>query len=497
MVRRQGGASGRAGVLPHGRFLRAVLRRRRSRRRRARHRADPARRAQRHADADVRRAAACRRGLSRAPDPPRLPRRRGRADGGPQVRGPARRRSGARWCGWSRPARSPRKRCWRPAAPTCCWLWRSGARRHRRRLARRFDRPVRDGRAPASAELPGLLGRLEPAEILAPSALALGDWDDKRAPETAPSPPLVARRRLAEAFGVASLDAFGSFTDAEAIAALMAVDYVRATQAGTLPRLARPVPQGSAGLLAMDAATRASLEIHRARDGGVAAHAVRHGAADADPGGCAAAGGWLGGAADRPGGDRGAAGCVGLAARRTATPPPSCALLCAPRPDIARALGRLSVDRGGPRDLAAMRDGLRRACAATDARTASGWTTGERQCSAEAGRRVTPRQPPAALASARTRSTSIQPWRQHWPRRWPTRRRTGWTTATRSARLRRRTRRRTRAARRQPPRAGHPATRLCAALRRRQPEDPPPRPARLRHRGARRRGREAARRSPN
>ena len=59
--------------------------------------------------------------------------------------------------------------------------------------------------------------------------------------------------------------------------------------------------------------------------------------------------------------------------------------------------------------------------------------------------------------------------------------------------LRSRTRRRTRAARRQPPRARHPPARLRAALRRRQPEDPPPRPARLRHRGARRRGREAAR----
>ena len=80
-----------------------------------------------------------------------------------------------------------------------------------------------------------------------------------------PSPPLVARRRLAETFGVASLDAFGSFSDAEAIAAVMAVDYVRATQAGTLPRLAHPTPCGSVGLLSMDAATRASLEIHRAR----------------------------------------------------------------------------------------------------------------------------------------------------------------------------------------------------------------------------------------
>ena len=66
-------------------------------------------------------------------------------------------------------------------------------------------------------------------------------------PEAVPSPPLVARRRLAEAFGAASLDAFGSFTDAEAVAAALALDYVRATQAGALPRLARPAPQGRAG----------------------------------------------------------------------------------------------------------------------------------------------------------------------------------------------------------------------------------------------------------
>src|ERR1700733_6329160 len=90
------------------------------------------------------------------------------------------------------------------------------------------------------SDLPSLLGRLEPAEILAPAGLVPGDWDSKRAPETTPSPPLVARRRLAEAFNVASLDAFGSFTDAEAIAALLAIDYVRATPAGTLPRTLTP-----------------------------------------------------------------------------------------------------------------------------------------------------------------------------------------------------------------------------------------------------------------
>src|SRR3954469_8750250 len=93
--------------------------------------------------------------------------------------------------------------------------------------------------APASADLPALLGRLEPAEILAPPGLALGDWAGRRGPETAPSAPMAARKRVAEAFGAAELDAFGAFSDAEAVAAALALEYVRTTQAGNMPRLSR------------------------------------------------------------------------------------------------------------------------------------------------------------------------------------------------------------------------------------------------------------------
>src|ERR1700722_13749251 len=73
------------------------------------------------------------------------------------------------------------------------------------------------------ADLPALLGRLEPAEIIAPETLPLGEWSPRRGPETVPSPPLVARRRLAEVFQTASIDAFGVFNDAEAVAAMLAV----------------------------------------------------------------------------------------------------------------------------------------------------------------------------------------------------------------------------------------------------------------------------------
>jgi DNA mismatch repair protein MutS len=223
----------------------------------------------------------------------------------------------------------------------------------------------------AQADLPSLLGRLEPAEILAAATLPLGDWAGRRAPDVVPSPPLVARRRLAEAFGVASVDAFGSFTDAEAIAAVMAVDYVRATQAGTLPRLAHPAPQGAAGLLSMDAATRSSLEIHRARDGGTLHTLLGTVQRTLSPAGARMLAGWL----SAPLTDTAAitarqdAWSWLLAEHATAE-----RLRAAVRsaPDIARALARLSVNRGGPRDLAALRDGLAAAQTAAMALSASG-----------------------------------------------------------------------------------------------------------------------------
>jgi DNA mismatch repair protein MutS len=119
------------------------------------------------------------------------------------------------------------------------------------------------------AALPGLLGRLDPAEILAPPTLVLGDFDANRAPEVLIPGVDAARQRLASAFDVASVDAFGTFSDEEAVAAAVAVDYVQRSQAGKLPRLTHPSPQTDGGILGIDPATRASLDILRARDGGM------------------------------------------------------------------------------------------------------------------------------------------------------------------------------------------------------------------------------------
>jgi DNA mismatch repair protein MutS len=179
---------------------------------------------------------------------------------------------------------------------------------------------------------------------------------------------LVARRRLAETFAVANVDAFGTFSDAEAVAALMAVDYVRATQAGTLPRLARPSPQGRAGLLSIDAATRASLEIHRARDGSTMHTLFSTVQWTLTPAGARLLAGWLAAPLTDTAAIAGRQNAWGwLVEERGAADRLRAALRTAP--DIARALGRLSVGRGGPRDLAAIRDGLVAARAAEMALT--------------------------------------------------------------------------------------------------------------------------------
>jgi DNA mismatch repair protein MutS len=216
----------------------------------------------------------------------------------------------------------------------------------------------------AATDLATLLERLDPAEIVAPAGIALGEWGRRRAPEPAPRPAQAAAR-LAQALGAASLDAFGHFSDLEAAAALLALDYVRATQSGKLPHLSRPAPQASVGRMELDAATRASLEITRARDGGTAHTLLAVVQRTITGAGARLLADWLSAPLTDP---------DAIAARQDgwsfllASPPIAVAIRAALRgaADIARALARLSLGRGGPRDLAALRDGLAAArdCAA-------------------------------------------------------------------------------------------------------------------------------------
>ncbi len=209
--------------------------------------------------------------------------------------------------------------------------------------------------------LAAILGRLDPAEILAAEEIPLGAYAARRV-ETRrmalhlPANAEAAARDLAQRFGAASLDAFGDFSGAEALAASFVLAYIEATQMGATPRLSRPVSAGRAGQLAMDAATRASLELASARGGSEAGSLLGAIKRTVSPAGARLLAHWLTAPLcrldilqERQRGwlaiaDSGQAEAIRTALRGT--------------PDMARALGRITLGRASPRDLAAIRGGL-------------------------------------------------------------------------------------------------------------------------------------------
>ncbi|MEN8741692.1 MAG: DNA mismatch repair protein MutS [Phaeobacter gallaeciensis] len=166
-----------------------------------------------------------------------------------------------------------------------------------------------------------------------------------------------AEKRICTLFNVGALDGFGTFTRAEVSAMGALIDYLEITQKGKLPLLQPPVQEAQDRVVQIDASTRASLELTRSLSGGRA--------------------GSLLSVVDRtvtPGGAR-------LLEQRMASPSRTLDVISArlaaldfaveatqlsqdiraalrKTPDLDRALSRLALERGGPRDLAAIRNGL-------------------------------------------------------------------------------------------------------------------------------------------
>jgi len=213
------------------------------------------------------------------------------------------------------------------------------------------------------------LARIAPGELLLPERLmqrpalfdTLGAWKAVLAPlPTARFDSQNAAARLCRAYGVAALDAFGDFSRAEVSAAGALVDYVELTQKGRLPRLAPPRRVGTGATMLIDAATRRNLELGAALSGGRAGSllgtvdrtvtgagarllAARLGAPLTDPAAIAA---------------RQEAVAYFVADEALRADVRACLGRC---PDLERALSRLTLGRGGPRDLAAVRAGLSQA----------------------------------------------------------------------------------------------------------------------------------------
>lgn len=208
------------------------------------------------------------------------------------------------------------------------------------------------------------LARLAPREVLV-SELREADCAEIVSDLKAALTPLArasfdsqgAERRLLDLFSVGSLDAFGSFSRVEISAMGAIVDYLELTQRGKLPLLRRPLREEAGSLMQIDAATRRNLELTQALSGG------REGS--------------LLTTIDRTVTAAGAR----LLERRISAPSRDLNQIHARHdavrflleqgrfsedlradlrrcPDMDRALSRLSLDRGGPRDMAAIRNGL-------------------------------------------------------------------------------------------------------------------------------------------
>src|SRR5215468_10854054 len=217
----------------------------------------------------------------------------------------------------------------------------------------------------AGNELQATLARINPNEVIVTDAL-YGDTELgallRELPAVTPLTRDVfdsatAERRLCDYFAVATTDGLAAMSRLEATAAAAAVTYIDRTQVGKRPPLSPPAREAVGTTMAIDPATRANLELVRTLAG------------------------------ERRGSLLDAIDCTvtsagsRLLAQRLAAPLTDSAAIArrldavaefagdsAARedirdalrnaPDMSRALARLSVGRGGPRDLAGLRDGI-------------------------------------------------------------------------------------------------------------------------------------------
>ena len=166
-----------------------------------------------------------------------------------------------------------------------------------------------------------------------------------------------AEKRVSALFKASSLEAFGTFTRPEAGALGAIVDYLELTQKGKLPLLQPPVREATQGVMQIDAATRRNLELTASLSGGRAGSLLATIDRTVTAGGARLLEQRLSSPSLRLSSIRGRLDSVSyMAEHRVEASDLREALRKVP--DLDRALSRLSLDRGGPRDLAAVRNGL-------------------------------------------------------------------------------------------------------------------------------------------
>ncbi|MBV6656472.1 MAG: DNA mismatch repair protein MutS [Devosiaceae bacterium] len=219
-----------------------------------------------------------------------------------------------------------------------------------------------------AAQIDAELARLAPAETIYPDALdgehALYGGLQRLGGTLSPLPASMfhggqAPARMAAAFGVASTDSFGSFSRAELRAGAALVGYVERTQKSRFQAVQPPKRERSGSTMSIDAATRASLDLVRADTSGAPTllSAIDRSVTSA---GTRLLAQHLG----APLTDRAAIEARLDAVEHFVDAPmvrQKVRDALAGAPDLARALSRVVLGRGGPRDLAAIGSALHQA----------------------------------------------------------------------------------------------------------------------------------------
>ena len=213
------------------------------------------------------------------------------------------------------------------------------------------------------------LSRYDPSELVVPDGFRqdsilkniLAPWQKKLTllPQSRFDPDN-GQRRLQEIFKVTTLEAFGEFSLVDKAAGGALVDYIQLTQKGGLPRLDSPQKVKHSMILEMDPSTRTNLELMSTLSGhreGSLFHCLNH--TVTGPGARLLALRLKSPLTD-PKLIEKRLSQVEFFKEATETTHKSRDILksC---PDMERALSRLSLSRGGPRDLMAIRTTLHKA----------------------------------------------------------------------------------------------------------------------------------------
>ena len=218
----------------------------------------------------------------------------------------------------------------------------------------------------ATDEIGPVLARLAPHELLAPEDLEnesslntiledMGFCLTLRPASSFDSDS--GERLLKSAYGVAALEGFGSFSRADLSAAGALLAYLDLTQKGKRPALKPLRSEAQRSVMSIDAATRRNLELVETLAGERRGSLLSVIDCTVTPGGARLLAARMAAPLTDPSIIDNRLDAVGYFTAHTDLRETICEALRR-APDIARSLGRLSLGRGGPRDLAAIRGGL-------------------------------------------------------------------------------------------------------------------------------------------